>query len=108
MDKSTHLRERLIALAEGEPTVVSLVALDEDSFVLQFESGIEVEVENRTDSRDVALTSTIGTPGASERLRVYEAALIYGLLWPDNGGVRMDSPSSRARSSSSPSCRPST
>jgi Tir chaperone protein (CesT) family len=89
MDKSTHLRERLIALAEGEPTIVSLVALDEDSFVLQFESGLAVEVENLTDSRDVALTGTIGTPNASERLRVYEAALIYGLLWRDNGGVRM-------------------
>jgi hypothetical protein len=89
MDERNDLRERLIALAEGEPTVVSLVALDEDNFVLVFENGIEVEVENLTGSGQVALSSTIGTPGESERLRVYEAALIYGLLWRDNGGVHM-------------------
>jgi|RhiMetdeSRZDD1v2_1073273.scaffolds.fasta_scaffold108259_2 hypothetical protein len=89
MDKRTDLRERLIALAEGEPTVESLVAIDEDSFVLLFASGIEVEIEDLADSPLVALTSMIGTPGDSERLRVYEAALIYGLLWRDNGGVHM-------------------
>jgi hypothetical protein len=89
MDKRIQLREQLVALAEGEPTIESLVALDEDSFVLLFDSGIEVEVEDLTGSRLVALTSTIGTPGDSERLRVYEAALIYGLLWRDNGGVHM-------------------
>jgi len=108
MDKRTDLRERLIALAEGEPTVESLVAIDEDSFVLLFASGIEVEIEDLADSPLVALTSMIGTPGDSERLRVYEAALTTGCCGATMAGSIWRSPGSRARWSSSPRFRRST
>ena len=89
MDDRTPLRDRLIELAKGEASVLSLVQTAEDDFVLRFESGIDVEVENLTDSGHAALSSVVGTPLESERLRVYEAMLIYGLLWRDNGGVHM-------------------
>jgi Tir chaperone protein (CesT) family len=89
MNEQTHLRDRLIELAEGEASVLSLVQIAEDDFVLRFESGIDVEVENLTDTGHAALSSMIGTPAETERLRVYEAMLIYGMLWRDNGGVHM-------------------
>ena len=50
---------------------------------------MDVEVENLTDTGHAALSSVIGTPAETERLRVYEAMLIYGMLWRDNGGVHM-------------------
>jgi hypothetical protein len=89
MNEQTHLRDRLIELAEGEASVLSLVQIAENDFVLRFESGIDVEVENLTDTGHAALSSVVGTPLETECRRVYEAMLIYGLLWRDNGGVRM-------------------
>jgi hypothetical protein len=89
MDQIAHLRDRLIELAEAEPAVTALVEIDAGDFVLRFDSGVDVEVENLTDAGHAALSTMIGTPAETERLRVYEAMLIYGMLWRDNGGVHM-------------------
>ena len=89
MDKNACLRDRLIELAEAELTIAALVELAEGDFALRFDSGVDVEVENLTDTGHAALSSVIGTPAETERLRVYEAMLIYGMLWRDNGGVHM-------------------
>src|SRR3954469_15686744 len=89
MDHNSCLRDRLIELAEAEPTVAALVELGEGDFALRFDSGVDVEVENLTEDGHAALSTVIGTPADTERLRVYEAMLIYGMLWRDNGGVHM-------------------
>jgi hypothetical protein len=89
MDHNSCLRDRLIELAEAESTVAALVELAEGDFALRFDSGVDVEVENLTDAGHAVLSTVIGTPADTERLRVYEAMLIYGMLWRDNGGVHM-------------------
>ena len=64
MDHNSNLRDRLIELAEAELTVAALVELAEGDFALRFDSGVDVEVENLTDTGHAALSTVIGTPAS--------------------------------------------
>ena len=51
--------------------------------------GGELTAELDLESGGLALMLPVAAPAASERLRVYEAALLYNSLWRDTAGARL-------------------
>jgi hypothetical protein len=83
------LRDLLVETAQREATIAALLQTGDQSFVMQLDSGIDIEADYLAETGRMALSAIIGTPADAERLRIYEAMLIYGLLWRDTGGVHM-------------------
>jgi hypothetical protein len=68
--------------------VDQVLRLGEAAFAVRF-SDVDIEVHFDPTTGRVMLSADIGAPPPELRLPMYEAVLLYSMLWRDTGGVRV-------------------
>jgi Tir chaperone protein (CesT) family len=77
--------EQLGPTAEG---VEAVVEVDPDHWVVEVEGGQTASIERRQDLGVITVSTPVGR-ALTDRLRVYETALVYNSLWRQSGGARI-------------------
>jgi hypothetical protein len=83
------MRELIEQLGPTMKGAEAVVEIDPDHWVVEVDGGQAASIEHRRDLGIVAVSTTVGRPSSTDRLRIYETALVYNSLWRQSGGARL-------------------
>jgi hypothetical protein len=79
----------IVEAAQRNEAVLSVTALEESAWAIEFESGSQCLAELDQHPQRLVLTVEIGQPAQECLLEVQQAALSYNTLWEATGGCRI-------------------
>jgi len=79
----------MLALGPVTTGVEAVVEHSPGQWAILLADGGEVTAELDDEASAIAFTLPVAAPAASERRRVYEAALLYNSLWRETAGTRL-------------------
>ncbi|MFO1026789.1 MAG: type III secretion system chaperone [Acetobacteraceae bacterium] len=85
-EATSALMQNLGPATEGVEAVVERAP---GQWAVRLADGGELTVELDPEAGALALMLPVAAPALAERLRVYEAALLYNSLWRETGGTRL-------------------
>ena len=88
MLSADELNRVLAEVGPLDDAILEVVGTDPDTWLVRFET-VDVELEYDGPGGRLVFTVAIGTPSEANRLRIYEALLLYNVIWRDTGGLRM-------------------
>lgn len=76
-------------IAPADETIVAVLQIADDGWVVTYNDDLDVELEFDTGSNRIVLSSYLGEPSDERRLSVCETLMMYSTMWRDTGGVCM-------------------
>jgi Tir chaperone protein (CesT) family len=88
MDGAERVALILQEVGARDDGIKEISAAGEAGWIVRFDE-VEIEVEFDPQTQRLMVSSEIGTPPEELRVQMYEAVLLYSMLWRDTGGLRM-------------------
>jgi hypothetical protein len=83
------MRDLMEQLGPTMAGVEAVVEIDPDHWVVEADGGQAASIERTQDLGVVTISTSVGRPSSTDRLRIYETALVYNSLWRQSGGARL-------------------
>jgi hypothetical protein len=78
----------LTTYSVGRDSVTRIAQLSDDTWQVDYDNGPSILIRLDEAAGRLALQSVLGRVPAERKLPVYEALLVYSVLWRETGGVR--------------------
>ena len=84
-----HIGGLMGRLGPETPGVEAVVATGPGAWAVLMADGREIRFELDTETGGLIAATGLGRPQPAERMKVYEAALLFNTLWRQSGGLRL-------------------
>jgi hypothetical protein len=89
MADADHIADLMSRLGPTAPGVEAVLATGTTAWTVLMTDGREIRFDLDTETGGLTAATGLGRPQPGDRLKVYEAALLFNTLWRQSGGLRL-------------------